>query len=41
MDAMSNGIVPEIRFDIKQNILIDEPNSLWGFGLFLIFQWRF
>lgn len=41
MDAMSNELIPEFRFDVKQNVPVDDPNTLWGFGFFLIFEWRF
>lgn len=33
--------VPEFQFDMEQNIEDDDITSLWGFGLFLTWTWRF
>jgi len=34
-------LIPEARFEMEQRLPNDDPNSLWGFGLFLTFRWYF
>jgi len=42
---MQNAIeywwMPEIKFDVEQRLPTDDPTSMWGFGAFVLFEWRF
>jgi len=33
--------IPELEVDVQQRIPTQDPTSIFGFGAFILFNWRF